>query len=776
MKCSLRFSFILVLLLPIFLSAQTVTGKLVDQNGTGLSGLQLQLYINPKVYNTTSGSDGTFTFTNVSEVKDNRLPTGYEVSTNYPNPFNPRTRMNISLPNTGKVRIELFNIIGQKVKNVINSNLSAGNNYIDLELNGLPNGFYIARVTIDEKYTVTKKLMLLYGSQHLSASVPNIQLNKSASGVKSTQDLIIDSLVVTGSLIGKKVFVGLPHLTGNFLDLGKLTVTTAITITSLDKSSADPGSFLTITGLGFDNTASLSVRFFDGGKYTMAIPVRNASTTTINITVPPFINMTTGGFEPGVVNVQVIQKSGTVTFTSNTISGFQINALPTLTLPPGSVISNMAGFLELTLTDVQNRLSHLDTSSTGQINTVDLRSKLESLRILFGQLKTKIRESMNNPSQAETVGTINGISVSLTQANLQIADQWMVAVINGILAKMQEAPSISKQSKRLMNSHSQSTERIVSEYGEEYLITMTHTANSEGVSQQQYNQLDVLPAFRDKLHELGDMVGAGTATIGGAFVLAGVSLPVMVLAVLAAPSIIISSTIMDVDATSLYLNPNNIPAAKRLEEDFRDLIKSEKDGVESSIIGAKWEKGGVCFDLYNGFEPYEDKLLAFIDQSETYLAGLLPSGDTYTGRFNYKSDIFKSLECGGAEWNANISAIITITVSGSGTVNDPYSGKMIMDALGVLTLYECDCSGGGGCGSGDPETFSDTGLVYGIEGTVAAFIANSRSFSGDILGIGWATFINGTFNGNTLTGNLQFGCETINWFSEDITLTKVFKK
>jgi hypothetical protein len=39
MKCSILFPFLLVLLFPIFLSAQTITGKLVDQNSNGLPGL-----------------------------------------------------------------------------------------------------------------------------------------------------------------------------------------------------------------------------------------------------------------------------------------------------------------------------------------------------------------------------------------------------------------------------------------------------------------------------------------------------------------------------------------------------------------------------------------------------------------------------------------------------------------------------------------------------------------------------------------------------------------
>jgi hypothetical protein len=226
MKLSLLFPLILASLLSMCISAQTVTGKLVDQTGTGLAGLQLNLYINPHVYNTTSNSNGFFTFDNVTDVSSKLPPTGYSVSENYPNPFNPRTRLLITLPVKSRVNVIVLNILGQKVLEEIDRYYSAGTSSIDLELNGLPNGIYFARVYLDNKYTVVKKLMLLYGSQHLSSSNTGLGsgsgLNKSRQ-YNSTLDTKIDSLVVTGS-IGRKVFTNLPGLIGSSLDLGNLTI------------------------------------------------------------------------------------------------------------------------------------------------------------------------------------------------------------------------------------------------------------------------------------------------------------------------------------------------------------------------------------------------------------------------------------------------------------------------------------------------------------------------------------------------------------------------
>ena len=178
------------------LSSQTVIGKIVDEDESGLAGITLNLYISPNVYNTTTSSNGSFSFT-VTEVKDEQLPTGYAISNNFPNPFNPKTRIGLTLPNSGDVKIEVFNLLGQMAADVIERTLDAGTNFIDIELNGLPNGMYFLRMKIDNKYNVVKKVMLIYGSQHLAVTegVSNVQPNKNNNNNFSVQNTIIDSLI-----------------------------------------------------------------------------------------------------------------------------------------------------------------------------------------------------------------------------------------------------------------------------------------------------------------------------------------------------------------------------------------------------------------------------------------------------------------------------------------------------------------------------------------------------------------------------------------------------
>ena len=216
-------TFILTIILTTEIRTQVVLGKIVDENGQGLSSIGLQLYISPDIYSTTTLTDGSFTFDVVTGVKEGQLPTGYAVSNNFPNPFNPTTRIGITLPVRENVKIEVFNLLGQEVIKPIEQTYEAGTNFIDIELNGFANGVYTARVTIGDKHIFVKKMMLVYGGRHLTigGGTSNTEPQKLNNAILEAN---IDSLVATSLIIGRKTFTDLPNVTGDTLDLGNLTV------------------------------------------------------------------------------------------------------------------------------------------------------------------------------------------------------------------------------------------------------------------------------------------------------------------------------------------------------------------------------------------------------------------------------------------------------------------------------------------------------------------------------------------------------------------------
>jgi uncharacterized protein (TIGR02145 family) len=209
-----------VVLFSFFVKSQTVTGTLITHDGIGVPNVKVQLYAGTNNYSTITTYDGSFVFNDVTSIKEGELPSGYNISNNYPNPFNPKTRIEITLPKMSNVKVEVFNITGQRVGSTIEKYYDAGIHAVELEMNGLSNGVYFVRFSIDDNYTAIRKVMLLYGSNHLNTT--SNSLITPVGKVNSSVEL--DSIVVTGTILPTQVFTSLPQLIGNTVDVGNLTV------------------------------------------------------------------------------------------------------------------------------------------------------------------------------------------------------------------------------------------------------------------------------------------------------------------------------------------------------------------------------------------------------------------------------------------------------------------------------------------------------------------------------------------------------------------------
>jgi len=87
-------------------------------------------------------------------------PSTPELSQNYPNPFNPTTNIAFSVPALSRVTIEIFNILGQKVKTVIDQEYAAGRHVVVWDATRTASGVYFCRM-ITGKHIQTKKMVLL---------------------------------------------------------------------------------------------------------------------------------------------------------------------------------------------------------------------------------------------------------------------------------------------------------------------------------------------------------------------------------------------------------------------------------------------------------------------------------------------------------------------------------------------------------------------------------------------------------------------------------------
>jgi len=220
----------------VHLDAGSVSGTLVDHGGTVLANYKLEMYIGTAVYKTTSGPDGSFTFSDVTSVESGALPADYAVSSNYPNPFNPRTRIALTLPAAAGVRLEVYNVLGKRVLPQREWRAGAGLQHVDIELHGEPNGIYIARVTIDGKYSVTRKLLLLYGSRHLADATADVVITPrlGANDASVPERTISSDLTTVDSMLAvspgsvRIVFYQIPPIVRGVLNLGNWQVATSI--------------------------------------------------------------------------------------------------------------------------------------------------------------------------------------------------------------------------------------------------------------------------------------------------------------------------------------------------------------------------------------------------------------------------------------------------------------------------------------------------------------------------------------------------------------------
>ncbi len=75
------------------------------------------------------------------------IPDRFFLSQNFPNPFNPATRIVYGIPEEGRVRMELFNPLGQKIRTLVDLSQSAGTYAVAVDVEGIAGGVYFYRLS-----------------------------------------------------------------------------------------------------------------------------------------------------------------------------------------------------------------------------------------------------------------------------------------------------------------------------------------------------------------------------------------------------------------------------------------------------------------------------------------------------------------------------------------------------------------------------------------------------------------------------------------------------
>jgi len=92
--------------------------------------------------------------------EDNSLPSIFDISTAYPNPFNPSTTVNIDIPEAGLLDVSVYNLKGQLISTVVNKTVYPGSHSFVWNASGLTSGLYVMSVTYNGN-TYNQKVTLV---------------------------------------------------------------------------------------------------------------------------------------------------------------------------------------------------------------------------------------------------------------------------------------------------------------------------------------------------------------------------------------------------------------------------------------------------------------------------------------------------------------------------------------------------------------------------------------------------------------------------------------
>lgn len=134
-------------------------------NASGQAGLTLEDVTAVVFYAVSDGGSKAFTvvaqdlvFTASSSVANEaagvELPTQVELSGNYPNPFAASTTIGYGLPESGKVRLAVYDLLGREVATLVDGVIPAGRHEATLNASGLASGTYLYRLQTGDRVEV----------------------------------------------------------------------------------------------------------------------------------------------------------------------------------------------------------------------------------------------------------------------------------------------------------------------------------------------------------------------------------------------------------------------------------------------------------------------------------------------------------------------------------------------------------------------------------------------------------------------------------------------
>ena len=99
----------------------------------------------------------------IVSIDDNNplgAPVQFQLYNNYPNPFNPATKINYQLPELSFVTVKVYDVLGSEIATLVNEEKPAGSYEVELDAMGLTSGIYFYTLAAGS-FRETKKMVLM---------------------------------------------------------------------------------------------------------------------------------------------------------------------------------------------------------------------------------------------------------------------------------------------------------------------------------------------------------------------------------------------------------------------------------------------------------------------------------------------------------------------------------------------------------------------------------------------------------------------------------------
>ncbi len=96
----------------------------------------------------------------VGGIQKNTVPDHYALNQNFPNPFNPSTKISFALPEAQNVKLVVHDIMGREVATLVNERRTAGTHQVEFDASSLASGVYFYKIEAGS-FTETKKMLLV---------------------------------------------------------------------------------------------------------------------------------------------------------------------------------------------------------------------------------------------------------------------------------------------------------------------------------------------------------------------------------------------------------------------------------------------------------------------------------------------------------------------------------------------------------------------------------------------------------------------------------------